>query len=490
MGSFEDLFRRYLVDPTAVGPDAVEATRSDLLPTERPEPDRLVAVPPPPDLADIPSGRGALTPVGLEELRRVLAYARTHRLRVRAAGSQGSAPGAVWSSDPVDFRVRLDAGYRHIQVEAGHVRCGSAVTLGALARVLRTSRRSAGLFATTHEATVAGAITSGTVGLDGRSLSERVRALELVDGLGALRRIERGHPHFDAATITLGLLGVVTAVELDLDDAEPVTGVVETVEAGEVPLADLAERVGSPGFCRWTWFSDPAIQRVVTFATRPAEAGADDDPASATDLACRTLDVARAAASVAALRGATAAETTAFYAAYVQTLLAGAARRVDGLPDDVLPLDDPEPPGPVHATELTVPEDVVRPALRALRTWVARGGAGPSTRIDVLPSHPSASWLAPAQDTEGMRLRVVVATAAAPRDELGRLWSALLPLPGVRAHWAHLLPLAGQPCGDVVFGTHLLRSRFPKLGAWLELRREFDPDGIFFNTQWERVLGL
>ena len=65
---------------------------------------------------------------------------------------------------------------------------------------------------------VAGAVATGTHGSGDRngSLSSAVAGLEMVTADGSVRTVRRGDDDFDGMVVSLGLLGVVTAVTLDI----------------------------------------------------------------------------------------------------------------------------------------------------------------------------------------------------------------------------------------------------------------------------------
>lgn len=104
---------------------------------------------------------------------------------------------------------------------------------------------------------VAGSIATGThgSGIRNRSLAGQVRALELVDGTGALHRIAAGDPGFDGAVVSLGLLGVVVRVEVSVvpafEVAQFVTLDVPFATVRDDPAALLALGYSTSVFTRW-----------------------------------------------------------------------------------------------------------------------------------------------------------------------------------------------------------------------------------------------
>lgn len=153
--------------------------------------------------------RRVLRPRSVDELRGMVAGAD----RIRALGTGHSfSRVADTSGDLVslaDLPPRLEIGPDTVTVGAG-MRYGEVVgPLDAAGRALHN------LGSLPHIA-VGGACATGTHGSgDGnRCLAGAVVALELVTAGGELTRIEHGDPDFAGSVISMGRLGIVTAISL------------------------------------------------------------------------------------------------------------------------------------------------------------------------------------------------------------------------------------------------------------------------------------
>lgn len=121
-----------------------------------------------------------------------------------------------------------------LDAEAMTVTCHGGVTYGQLARYL--AKRGAALknMPSLPHVTVAGAIATGThgSGITFGNMSSQVAALEIVGASGDVVRYSREDTphHLDCAAVSLGLLGVVTRVTLDI---------VPTYDVDQIALKDL-----------------------------------------------------------------------------------------------------------------------------------------------------------------------------------------------------------------------------------------------------------
>ncbi|WP_395243908.1 FAD-binding protein [Agromyces sp. MMS24-K17] len=170
--------------------------------------------------------RRLVRPTSIDELRAVLAEGGP----VRALGSRHSfndladTDGTLIATDglPVEVTVLTEAG------EPVAVRVSGGLRYGDLAPRLQELGLALSNLASLPHISVAGAVATGTHGSgDGiGSLASVVRAVELVTASGELVTIRRGDPDFGGAVVSLGALGVVVALELDV---EPTYDVAQTV---------------------------------------------------------------------------------------------------------------------------------------------------------------------------------------------------------------------------------------------------------------------
>lgn len=117
--------------------------------------------------------------------------------------------GVLLSTENLDGIVEI--GDETVTVEAG-------VRYGDLSTALESHGLALPNLASLPHVSVGGAIATGTHGSGpgNRSLSAGVASLELVDADGAIRSLHRGDGDFDGAVVSLGALGLVTSLSLDV----------------------------------------------------------------------------------------------------------------------------------------------------------------------------------------------------------------------------------------------------------------------------------
>ncbi|WP_348789117.1 FAD-binding protein [Leifsonia sp. NPDC080035] len=152
-------------------------------------------------------------PATVDELRELVASSRS----VRALGSRHSFNDLADSADLLVSTAALPAAIR-IDADASTVTVGGGVRYGDLARELQAQGWALHNLASLPHISVAGAIATATHGSGDRNgnLATAVSALRILTGSGELVDIARGDDGFDGAVVSLGALGVVTEVTLDI----------------------------------------------------------------------------------------------------------------------------------------------------------------------------------------------------------------------------------------------------------------------------------
>jgi xylitol oxidase len=154
-------------------------------------------------------------PATLDELRAIVAAAP----RIRVLGSRHSFTDIADS----DELVSLDGLPADVAVSADRttVEVGGAVRYGELAEALHGEGLALHNLASLPHISVAGAVATATHGSGDRSgnLATAVAALELVTSTGDVVTARRGEPDFDGMVVSLGALGAVTRIELDVEPA-------------------------------------------------------------------------------------------------------------------------------------------------------------------------------------------------------------------------------------------------------------------------------
>ena len=152
-------------------------------------------------------------PRTVEELQQLVASSS----RVRALGSRHSfsdladTDGTLVSLEALDVETVVDESSATVTVPGG-------ARYGDVATVLQLSGWALHNLASLPHISIAGAIATGTHGSGDRNgtLAAAVAALEIVTASGELLALRRGDPDFDGAVVSLGALGIVTRVTLDI----------------------------------------------------------------------------------------------------------------------------------------------------------------------------------------------------------------------------------------------------------------------------------
>src|SRR5580693_8586486 len=192
------------------------------------------------------SASGFHRPSSVSELQRLVASGR----QVRALGTGHSFNTLA---DTAGDLVCLAGLPRLIEVDTANasVTVGAGLTYGELAAELNEAGRALHNLASLPHVSVAGACATGTHGSGNRNgnLSTAVAALEMVTAGGNLVTLSRAHDTewFQGAVVSLGALGVVTKVTLDLLPTFMVSQVVyENLALGQ--LESHLEEIFSSGY--------------------------------------------------------------------------------------------------------------------------------------------------------------------------------------------------------------------------------------------------
>ena len=159
-------------------------------------------------------GAGVLhRPRSIEEVQTIVAAAP----RIRALGSRHSFNDIadsveLISLDALDPAVVIDEASETVSFSAG-------MRYGELGTALQNAGWALRNLASLPHISVAGAVATGTHGSGDRNgtLARAVSGIEVVDATGALHQISPVDPDFDGAVVSLGALGVVTRLTLDIE---------------------------------------------------------------------------------------------------------------------------------------------------------------------------------------------------------------------------------------------------------------------------------
>ncbi|MGW7541703.1 FAD-binding protein [Streptomyces sp. NPDC054770] len=384
-------------------------------------------------------------PHSLDALRSLVAGSA----RVRVLGSGHSfnriadpgPEGVLVSIAGLPPAVEVDTGARTVRVAGG-------VRYAELARAVHARGLALPNMASLPHISVAGSVATGThgSGVANGSLAAPVREVELVLADGSTARIARGDAGFDGAVTSLGALGAVTALTLELEAAYDMAQTVYT----ELPLDGLDFAAVSGAAYSVSLFTDwrePGFRQV--WVKRRT-----DRPA---------VDFGWAAPATEAMHP-------------VPGMPAGNCTQQFGVPGpwhERLPHFRAEftpSSGDELQSEYLLPRHAAVDALHAV-DGIRRTLAPVLQTCEVRTVAADPQWLSPAHGRDSVALHFTwVDDLAAVLPVVRRLEAALEPF-DPRPHWGKVYAVPGE----------VLRGRYPRLGDFRALARDLDPDGKFTN---------
>jgi xylitol oxidase len=377
-------------------------------------------------------------PSTMEELREIVS--RAHR--IRALGSRHSFSD-IGDSDEL---VTLDALPNEIEVGDGTVTVPAHLRYGDVAERLKPEGLALHNLGSLPHISVAGAIATATHGSGTPNLATAVAALELVTSSGELVTARRGDPDFDGVVVSLGALGVVTRVTLDV---EPAYEIRQRVFEG-LPWEAVPDAFGAGySVSVFTLWNETADQVWVKSRGEPPAELPGAQPAQA-DLHPLGLDPVHATRQLG----------------------------VPGAWSDRLPhfrMEFTPSAGEEIQSEYLVPREHAVAAIDAVR------GLGEALRpalqvAEIRTIDADSLWLSPqyGQDTLGFHF-----TWKREPELVGRLAGALevaLAPFAPRPHW-------GKVC---LAGSATIADRYERLPDFVRLTERLDPRGAFRNDWLER----
>jgi xylitol oxidase len=177
-------------------------------------------------------------PTSVEELGRVIASASADRRAVRALGSRHSFNRIAYAETVIDTSG-LPERFEILEDRTA-VTVNGSMTYGRLVELLEPHGLAVHNLASLPHISIAGAITTGThgSGSGNGNLATSVAALSIMTADGSIWSVSRGDIDFAGAVVSLGALGVMTSVTLDV---LPAFDVAQQVFIG-APLTEAVDR--------------------------------------------------------------------------------------------------------------------------------------------------------------------------------------------------------------------------------------------------------
>ena len=383
--------------------------------------------------------------------------------RVKALGSRHCF-NTIADTDGVQVFLGELPAEVSIDAERGVVRAAAGLRYGDIAPALHREGWALANLASLPHISLAGAVATGTHGSGDAvaSLAAAVAGVELMTADGELRTFRRGDADFDGVVVSLGALGIVTALELDLVPAFEVAQTVYERLPLDAVLEDL-DAITGLGYSVsmfHTW-REPGTVDQLWVKRRADQAGTLPD---------EILGAAKAPGKRHPLPGVSAESCTEQLGAPGEWYARLPHFKLEFTPSN----------GEELQSEFLVPRRNAVAAIAAMRDLA--GQVAPLLQVCELRTVASDDlWLSPAFETDVLGIHF---TWQPDQPGVERLLPvierALEPL-DARPHWGKLFTLDGAA------------ERMPRLyrrwDDFVALRRSLDPRGVFGNDFLSR-LGL
>ncbi|SEG12318.1 FAD-linked oxidoreductase [Thermomonospora echinospora] len=415
--------------------------------------------------------RRALTPRTTDEVVEAVRTAAEDGLTVRMTGSGHSFTAAA-VTDGLLLRPGGLTAVRSVDTASGLVTVEAGLPLHELNRILDEHGLALANMGDIQQQTVAGALQTGThgTGRDHAGLASQVAALELVLADGSVvtcSRTERPEL-FDAARVSLGALGVVTAVTWRTVPAFRLHAREEPMRWEEV-LDRLDELADANEHFEFYWF--PHTEGCLTKRNNRTDRAAaplprarhwlDDEFLSNSVFGGLQRLTRRLPAAIGPVNAVSARALGA--RTYIDT-----SYKVFTSPRRVR----------FKEQEYAIPREELVPTLRELRALFDRRDWRISFPIEVRLLPPEDAWLSMAHDRPSAFIAVHVYNRN-PHEDYFTGVEELMTSVGGRPHWGKL------HTRDAAY----LEKVYPRLGAFRALRDELDPRRRFANRYTRQVFG-
>lgn len=410
-------------------------------------------------------------PATTSEVQQLVRTAAAPGGRVKAVGAGHSFTPVAATDGTLVHLGRMNRVLDH-DPETARVR----VQAGATLRELNPKLAALGLafpnLGDVDPQSVAGAVATGTHGTGGKmyGIAKTIVGAQLVTASGDIIEIDETHPWFQASRISLGALGIITEVTLQLEPSFLLHAREEPMAFPEV-LARLDELVDNNDHFEFYWF--PHTEKTST--KRNNRVPDDTEPAPLSDFRAWLDDdflsnsvfeiINRVAARhkrwiprINAISGSTLSArqyTDASYRVFVTP------RRVR-----------------FRESEFAVPREALPSVLGELKHWIDTHDEMISFPVEVRFTRSDDVWMSTAYERDN----AYVAVHQYYRSEYERYFSAaqdIFTAHEGRPHWGKLHTLDAE----------YFDRMYPRFGDFVAIRDEADPDRLFSNRYLDRVLG-
>ena len=469
------------------------------------------------------------------DLRRMIKNAAKNGQKIRVAGSQHSAPQAVFGEETEDVvKVKLAGKFRDIKVleqtdDFLRIRVGAGANLGvdpfepestvanAVAHTVESLGFAFPMVGGVMEQTIGGFLMTSTHGNTvHHGVADQIESFRFMDGKGRTRNARCGTALFNAAGVSMGLYGVLYEVTFKLSRKSfNIQGTDSGVNYGESLVnssASLKDAIYENEYFRAFWW--PAADRVQQNYANAVPADTPIVPFKPEF--DRYFDLTAGAILWYVSDTFAVPEEAAVLKAqmeYASSFLVGEAvplhqddyteRWNIGIPLDDVTMEEQLNKGSnperqilrLQFTEMWVDLEHADAFYEKVTQMIAgmsameRGNFG----MEWYSAKASPFWMSPSYGHDVLRLDFLYWEHnhhETIREFYGRFWAELIEFPSLRLHWGKWQPHAGETFGSVTMGADFMSQRYPKYASWKLYRKLMDPDQVFVTNYWKTQMGL
>lgn len=426
------------------------------------------------------SPRAIVHPGTEEEIIQVVRAAAQQRIKVRAIGSLHSAAPIPATGG---LCVVLDQYKSLVKIEGSLVTVQAGMKLWELNQILAEHHLALPVLGTIVQQTVSGAISTGTHGgsLHHPSLSGAVRALRLILADGSVLEVDRTHELFNAAIISLGLLGIVSTITFECVPAFSLESKVCAMPmASFLQQFDAIQQTNQYVDMRYSPITDTVLMVLMNSPVNPIWQDRGWQPIVKTKQQWKRTDTINKWAQRLFNTHRVNWLQRWGIQQYEKTVYASPAGRsdfvlthFDATSDDLISRGETEELEPVGDMEIAIPYALAQEALNCLRNHFHKTRRYPSMHIHIRCTAADQFWLSPAHQ------QAVCWLEFWEYPHTGKFFREMVELLKpfhFRPHWGKQIPV--EPA--------YLKQQYDQWAGFLSLRQCYDPDRLFSNDCLDR----
>ena len=415
-----------------------------------------------------------LAPRSVDELAVAVKSQAEQGRRIKAVGAGHSFTGCA-VADQVQIRLDGLSSIVAADQDSGRVVVGAGTPLARVNTGLAAFGLAMANLGDIDRQTLSGAVSTGTHGTGARlgGLATQVTALNLVTADGSVLTCSRDeNPDvFDAARISVGALGVISALTV-----KAVPAFLLRAQEGPMPLAEVLD--GFPELAEgndhfeFYWFPHTEVA-----LTKRNNRVPERTPVQPVGRIRGWIDDELLSNRVFELTNKLTARRTGLTPRVNR--IAAKALSVREYVDVSYKVFCSNRDVRFKESEYAVPRVAVTDVIRELRSWIDRNGERIPFPIEVRVAAPDDIWLSTAYRRETAYV-AIHQYHLLPHERYFGAFERIATEAGGRPHWGKMHTL----------GVEELRARYPRYDDFLAVRDRLDPGRVFANAYTSQVFGV